>query len=206
MTSEATMPTIGFTVEGELPPKKDGAKSMWDKPLEARRLLALRRAAVPAMNGGPPLSRAISLTLDIYVPQHLVTFIGDLDTFITGVCDGLMAAHPRADLGQIWLDPQLADVHPSRSVAIVNDSEVVSIMARKVAQEAQEPAYQVVLEAKCRRGPTEGGSPGALEPLGGALRTPPGSPWTSKEERQAPSTDDPIRHRSPPFLSSQKAL
>jgi hypothetical protein len=81
------------------------------------------------MNGGPPLSRAISLTLDIYVPQRLVTSIGDLDKFITGVCDGLMAAHPRADLDQMWLDPQFADVHPSRTVAIVDDREVVSITA-----------------------------------------------------------------------------
>ena len=143
------MPTIRFAVHGEPPPKKDGAKSMWDKPLEARRLLALRRAAVAAMGGQPPLSRAISLTLSIYVPGHRVACIGDLDTFITGVCDGLQAAHPRADLDQLWLDPALlTDVHPSRIVAILNDSEIVSIAARKIAQDASDAWYEIVLEGE----------------------------------------------------------
>jgi hypothetical protein len=74
---------------------------MCDKPLEARRLLTLRRAAVAAMIGRPPLSRAIRLTLDVYVPQHLVASIGDLDTFITGLRwshGGPPQGRPRSDV------------------------------------------------------------------------------------------------------------
>jgi hypothetical protein len=142
------MPTIRFTGQGDLPPKKDGAKSMWDKPLEAKRLLVLRRAAVAAMGGRPPLSKAISLTLNICVPGHRVAVIGDLDTFVTGVCDGLQAAHTRADLGTIWLEPEATDVLPSRIAAIVNDREIISIVARKVPLEAAETSYEIVLEGE----------------------------------------------------------
>jgi len=43
---------IGFEVHGELPPKKDGAQSIWGKPTEARRIEKLQRAAHQALAGG----------------------------------------------------------------------------------------------------------------------------------------------------------
>ena len=44
-----------FEVKG-LPPKKDGANSMWSKKLESERLVALRQAALKAFSGQPPES------------------------------------------------------------------------------------------------------------------------------------------------------
>ena len=83
------MTIIKFRVDG-LPPKKDGANSMWGKRLEAERLVNLRRAALTAMEGQPPLKRDIRLTITVCVGAVNNRSVGDLDTFITGVCDGLM--------------------------------------------------------------------------------------------------------------------
>ena len=82
------MRTYQFEAKG-LPPKKDGAKSLWGKPLEAKRLAALRQAALQALEGHPPLQSDIKLTLKLHIPINNRS-IGDLDTFVTGVCDGLM--------------------------------------------------------------------------------------------------------------------
>jgi len=79
--------SLSFTVKG-LPPKKDWANSMWNKGVEQPRLKALRVAAVEAMAGRPPLDGSLILRLVV----HALPEEGDLDNFITGVCDGLMAA------------------------------------------------------------------------------------------------------------------
>jgi len=96
---------ISFQVNG-LPPKKDGAQSMWGKPLEAKRLVELRQVALKALQGHPPLRSNIKLTLKIHVGPVNNRSIGDLDTFITGVCDGLMAAAPGSKLHEeTWNNP-----------------------------------------------------------------------------------------------------
>lgn len=83
---------IEFTVQGQLPPKKDGATSMWKKSSEHARLVALRTQAQTACGTDGPLSENIQLTLEIHCPRRELHSIGDLDNFITGICDGLMAA------------------------------------------------------------------------------------------------------------------
>lgn len=88
------MTTIEFRVEG-LPPKKDGANSMWEKRLESQRLVSLRRVALEKMGGRPPLKSDINLTLSVNVGAKNDRLVGDLDNFVTVTCDGLMEMAPR---------------------------------------------------------------------------------------------------------------
>jgi hypothetical protein len=124
---------IEFRVQSQLPPKKDGANSMWAKPVEVDRLIALRRAALEALAGQPPLRANISLELELHYPLLSPgRQTGDLDNFITGVCDGLMAANPRIARDARWDTPELAAISPFHTVAIVDDAAIVSITARKI--------------------------------------------------------------------------
>jgi len=137
---------INFQVNG-LPPKKDGAQSMWGKPLEAQRLVALRQAALQALKGQPALQSNIKLTLKIHLPANDRS-MGDLDTFITGVCDGLMGTPYGGKLDPLLDNKELESIYPTKTIAIVDDSEVVSIQAEKVICESDQQWYEVVLEGE----------------------------------------------------------
>ena len=121
---------------------------MWGKPLEAKRLVELRQGALKAIQGYPPLQSNIKLTLKIHVGPVNDRSIGDLDTFVTGVCDGLMAAAPRGKLDPIWDDAKLKHIHPSKTIAIVDDSQVISIQAEKIIGDTEQPWYEVILEGE----------------------------------------------------------
>ncbi len=108
-----------FSVSG-LPPKKDGAQSMWGKPLEAQRLVELRSATLKALHGESPLTNNIKITLKIHVEVKNDRATGDLDTFVTGICDGLMAAYPGGKLDPIWDDAKLKHIYPSKTIAIID--------------------------------------------------------------------------------------
>ena len=134
-----------FEVKG-LPPKKDGANSMWSKKLESERLVALRQAALKAFSGEPPLRSNIKLILKIRIPVNNRS-IGDLDTFVSGVCDGLMKRDPRSKLHkETWSNPEYRGVHPDIVIAIVDDSQVIGIQAEKVKDDVQ--WYEVMLEGE----------------------------------------------------------
>ncbi len=132
------MRRIRFEVRGELPPKKDGAKSMWSTQLEAQRLIALREAAHQALDGAPRFAKGIRLTLYVHVGndqrrvQNNRKQEGDLDNYISGVCDGLMAAHANAlpHLHESFRQ-QEQEVHPSKCIAYMDDSAVARIVAEK---------------------------------------------------------------------------
>lgn len=135
-----------FTVN-DLPPKKNGANSMWGKPLEAKRLVALRQAALQVLKEQPPLKNNIKLILKIHISVNNRS-IGDLDTFVTGVCDGLMATRYGGKLDSIWDNEELENIHPIKTIAIVDDSQVVSIHAEKIIEDTNKPWYEVILEGK----------------------------------------------------------
>ncbi len=132
---------VEFTVHG-LPPKKDGATSMWGKPGEAHKLRLLRLAAAAAFAGRPPLQRRIRLTLRAHVGPENTRIIGDLDNFVTGICDGLQAADRKARIAVNFED----DIRPSKAIGIVDDVEVVEISATKIVEPASSPFYELVLE------------------------------------------------------------
>lgn len=137
------MRRFAFKVEGLLPPKKDGANSMWGKPIEARRLAALRSSAFSAFSGQPPLERQIRFWLYLHVPAKQTRGIGDLDNFVTGVCDGLMAADTRSIVDDTL---KSCGVPCSTPIGIVDDAEVVHIHAKKIGGAGRTPWYEVILE------------------------------------------------------------
>ena len=135
----AEMQRIQFHVGKQLPPKKYGKKrkSMWRNETQARRLIALRKAAREALGSQERFTKNIRLTLRVYVGSDGPVSgdrdnIGDLDNFISGVCDGLMRAHENTGK----LHPQFGRrenraVHPREWDALSDDSKVVKIDAKK---------------------------------------------------------------------------
>ena len=142
------MRNIRFRVEKELPPKKDGANSMWGKPTEARRLVVLRRAALEALGEQPPFTRKIRLTLRVHVGLRNDRHSGDLDNFIAGVCDGLMAGDPRSSAHQSFDERENSPVHPSKTVAIFDDSQVMRVDAEKLVGLSDDHWYEIKLEGE----------------------------------------------------------
>jgi len=113
---------------------------MWRKRAEIARLKALRTAAFDALGGELIASEKVELALQV----HADVAAGDLDNFITGVCDGLMAAHRNTPIrDEEWSDVP-ADVHPRRAVAFEDDSCVCRIVAERIPC-VGEPHYEVEL-------------------------------------------------------------
>lgn len=146
------MQRVSFQVTGELPPKKGGDLSMWGKRIEAKRLLALRRKALEALNSSP-FTGPIRLTLSIHVGDQAPVFtkagtngFGDLDTFVSGVCDGLMAAHSSARIHPLFDEVENADIHPTKVIAIPDDQQVMEINAKKRIGRGNHCWYEVGLE------------------------------------------------------------
>lgn len=137
--------TIEFEVSGAVPPKKDGANSMWGKDSEIENLIALRQAALRARGTHGVLRRSIELIVEVYLQEPESRTSGDLDNFITGICDGLQAARGSAKPHPRWNLPRLRDVHPSKAVAIEDDSAVVAIHATKRRSVTGTPSYRVKL-------------------------------------------------------------
>jgi len=104
---------------------------MWGLPTEAKRLLALRRAAYEALAGQPPLRESIRLSLIVHVGCPNARRVGDLGSFVAGVCDGLMAAAPGAKLDDLWSNLDLT------VEALVLNPEYVSLFTGQDRQEAR---------------------------------------------------------------------
>ena len=131
---------------------------MWGKEpgTQAKRLIELRTSALEALllkpdfiDGEPYFEKteAIRLGLSIQVASWRKgksgeKGSGDLDNFITGVCDGLMNAHPRAKIHRLFCES--SNVDPAKAIAFDDDSEVTQICARRRFGPVDE--YVVVVE------------------------------------------------------------
>jgi Holliday junction resolvase RusA-like endonuclease len=136
-------------VSGLIPPKKDGANSMWRKPAAIAQLKELRTAAAQAMDGREAWDEPVAMTLRLYVPApqgEPTLWIrrqrGDLDNFIAGVCDGLGAAHPWSFDGDTWADLP-PETHPGRAIVFTDDSWIRRIEAELLDSEGGEIVYEV---------------------------------------------------------------
>lgn len=138
---------IEFRVNSTLPPKKDGATSMWQKSTEVPRLIALRQRALTALAARLPFRANIAIELELHYVASDRVRAGDLDNFITGICDGLMAADGKSKLDSRWEAPDLEAIHPFKIIAIEDDDAVVAITAKKISGAAS-PWYKVVLEGE----------------------------------------------------------
>lgn len=142
---------VEFSVRGR-PPKKHGEKSMWARNDEVPFVISLREKALEARNKHEIKNcfhGLVSLELTVFVPKSQLESVGDLDSFITGVCDGLQAADPKVlpYLHKAFEEPQLNGIDPRHALLIENDSKVVCIIAKKVAVDTdRETRYDVAVE------------------------------------------------------------
>jgi len=132
---------VTFSVEG-VPPKKHGEKSMWCLSAEVPRIQAFRIAACAALDGRTPPDGPVSLTVRVYAPAGA----GDLDNFATGICDALMAVHPRVPVDPLlWTElPERAK--PDRAIAFRNDSVVSRLSLERLPVPPSGARYEVELE------------------------------------------------------------
>ena len=142
---------IQFKVEG-YPPKKHGDKSMWSRAHEAPLLVSLREKALherAEANLNDCFRNHIGLELILYIPSSELETIGDLDNFITGICDGLQAANANAIpyIHPTFKESKNEHVHPRHSILLENDSKIIYIKARKIGiEDSDAPYYTVILE------------------------------------------------------------
>jgi len=132
--------SVEFKVQGK-PPKKDGSNSMWGKKSEAQNIVNLRKAAITARNeiDTSPYTGRVSIELTIYADNSVIESMGDLDNFITGICDGLQAADTRAKMQGLILN----ECEPYQPVLYYTDAKVYNIQARKIPIENQDTYYTV---------------------------------------------------------------
>ena len=147
---------IQFRVDDTPPRKygKEGALSMWGTS-EAYRLATLRLAAYEKMNKlelKDYFRTYIKIELTMFVPLIELESIGDLDNFISGICDGLQKAPCKATIHELFQDPiyEETKTHPRYTLLIENDSKVVNITASKMhfeeGCEVKSAHYSVAIE------------------------------------------------------------
>jgi len=114
---------------------------MWGKKSEAQNIVNLRKAAITARNelNITPFTGRVCIELTIYAENGVIESMGDLDNFITGICDGLQAADPRAKMQDLILK----ECTPSQPVLFYSDAKVFNIQARKIQIENQDTYYMV---------------------------------------------------------------
>ncbi len=131
---------IQFTVDGT-PPKKDGANSMWRKRTELPKLKALRTAASREMRETSLPQRAVKLIVNIYADAKL----GDLDNFITGICDALQPAHSNTPIDENdWRDVPV-EARPDRPIVFRDDQIISRIFAERTQPTDNRTYYDVMI-------------------------------------------------------------
>jgi hypothetical protein len=111
---------------------------MWGKPEHFSRLVALRQAFARELGTDLPLRTDIRLSVRVHVGAANTKQTGDLDNFVTGICDGLQSG--RGKWAQ-WEHVDYASVHPDKAIAIADDYAVIAIDAEKIVGDG--PWYSV---------------------------------------------------------------
>ena len=139
---------LEFIVEGR-PPRKSGAKSCWASD-EANYVLNLRLKALEAKKEaglGEFISSPVRLELKIYSPNitdrsNAQTYIGDMDTFVAGVCESLQPADSKVIPNIIFHGKD--EVHPHKPLILKDDSQVVEVLANKISDSYEH--YSIIIE------------------------------------------------------------
>jgi len=131
-----------------LPPKKDGANSMWGKSVEKPRIVCLRRALRDQLGDNLFRSKSkVSLELELRIPSADLFRIGDLDNLVSGVCDAMMAANGSYWRSQTHSEPEWQGIQPNEAIALEDDPTIISIVARKIPVSDQTPSsYCLILD------------------------------------------------------------
>lgn len=139
---------IEFTVD-DRPPKKDGAQSLWSSN-QAKLVLKLRKKALEAQKEAGITNHfdcPVRLELTIFAPNITKlgdhTYVGDLDSYIAGVCESLKPSDKQVIPHEIFQGED--DVDPRKPLIIKDDSQVVSVKATKI--QSNTLYYTVMVEA-----------------------------------------------------------
>lgn len=140
--------SIKFEVIGR-PPRKS-TKSCWSS--EGEYVLKLREKALEARNksrldyfDGPVKLELTVYDSNITNRKNTHDYHGDLDTLVAGVLDSLQ---PAPENPGFEIDPILknrSDLDPAKPLIIKDDSQIVSIMAKKI--QADDIHYSVMVES-----------------------------------------------------------
>lgn len=116
---------------------------MWGKKSEALNIVNLRKAATSARNelNIQPFTGKIVIELAIYADESEIESMGDLDNFVTGICDGLQAADPRAKISEVIMQ----ECEPYKPILFLSDSKVYEIWAQKIPTIDREKYYEVTV-------------------------------------------------------------
>ena len=135
------MTRISFDVEGK-PPKK----SQWNLPsvieFREKALQARKNKEIPEGYDGP-----VKLNLIVFAPNILdmeykqtgdddsKKFVGDLDSFVSGICEYLQPAptNPEIEISPLFNGKD--EIGPLVPLIIKNDSQITEIIAKKVQDE-----------------------------------------------------------------------
>ncbi len=121
---------VRFTVVGSRPPIKDGGNSMWGKPEEQERIEDLRKQAFQERNrqGLTYFTSRVKLSLAVSAPD--IERVGDLDNFLSGVCDAIQPADKK-----VW--PSIPDKYKvppidfTQPMLVDNDKKIIEIIGIK---------------------------------------------------------------------------
>jgi hypothetical protein len=127
-----------------LPPKKNEAKSMWNDVKRLAPVIRLRRAARQVFENNGPLTDELALALTLRINRKCYNR-GDLDNYIGGICDALMATRcTDAQLCGEWNRAELVDIHPRFPIAYQDDRQISSISV-VIEQIDDDSSYSVEL-------------------------------------------------------------
>lgn len=144
--------SIEFTVEGR-PPRK-GQGSCWST--EGERVLKLREKALESRKKKKLdyFSGPVRVELTVFDPnptkrKDRSDYHGDLDTLVAGVLDSLQPAPTNEGFEMDPLLKSRNDIDPTKPLIIEDDSQVVSIKAKKI--EAEKSSYKVIIRPEILR-------------------------------------------------------
>lgn len=134
------MPTFALRVAGT-PPIKRGEESMWGTQRE--KIKALRREAAQRIPAPAGPQEELELEVIVYADRS----DGDLDGFVSGICDALQGVHPNYApylREKDWSDlPREAS--PPNVLGFRDDDCVRVIRAERRTPERSEKRYEVCL-------------------------------------------------------------
>ncbi len=141
---------ISFEVKGR-PPRKLRDRSLWSSDEEAPLVKKLREKALEARNKkiDDCFHGKIKLNLSIYTNKILDKsgihdYVGDLDSFVSGVCESLHPANIEALNYLHSVFKNNVKIYPDKPILFDDDSQVIDINAKKSS--SKESYYVISIE------------------------------------------------------------
>lgn len=148
---------ISFTVQG-LPPTNKNQQSMWGRASQAPLIISLRMQALIALNNAglnDPFKDQVSLFLSFFIQPDLIQNTGDLDNYLSGICDALQPVPKNIEtIHELFNNSDLIDIHPRKPICYYDDSQIYRLIAEKKPT-LQETYYTVTITTTKKQEPNE---------------------------------------------------